>query len=207
MKPLAQSKTRLAGTLADSDREALSANLFARVVRAAVKSNLNRVLVVGGNDAIESEAYSLGAEWLPDCGNGLNACVQQTISHLAEQDTASIYLPADLPLVTPDDIDALILASEHGKKLTLCPADRDGGTNAIVVPVGSKFRLQLGENSFAKHIEQADQLGIEPTILKLPGIAFDLDTPDDLDYLSQIAPDEYAKLTQAANHVEISPGD
>ena len=189
MKPLAQSKTRLAGSLGDSERQALSANLFVRVVKAALRSKVDRVLVVGGDDAIKEVALGLGAEWSLDCGQGLNACVEEAIANLSKQDTVSIYLPADLPLVTSEDIDALVQASEHGRKLTLCPAERDGGTNAIVVPVGSQFRPQLGEDSFARHIEHASRLGIEQIVFRIPGLAFDLDTPDDLEYLREIAPE------------------
>ena len=40
--------------------------------------------------------------------------------------------------------------------------------------------LRFGADSFFPHLAAAKRQGIEPTVLKLPRIALDIDTPDDL---------------------------
>jgi len=40
--------------------------------------------------------------------------------------------------------------------------------------------LRFGEDSFFPHLAAAEACGINPTVLRLPGIALDIDTPEDL---------------------------
>jgi 2-phospho-L-lactate guanylyltransferase len=40
--------------------------------------------------------------------------------------------------------------------------------------------LRFGDNSYFPHLAAARQCGIEPTIVRAPGIALDIDNPQDL---------------------------
>jgi 2-phospho-L-lactate/phosphoenolpyruvate guanylyltransferase len=40
--------------------------------------------------------------------------------------------------------------------------------------------LTFGADSFWPHLAEAKRCGIDPTVLRLPRIALDIDTPDDL---------------------------
>ena len=40
--------------------------------------------------------------------------------------------------------------------------------------------LRFGDDSFLPHLATARGLGIEPTIVKLPGIGLDIDQPEDV---------------------------
>jgi 2-phospho-L-lactate guanylyltransferase len=40
--------------------------------------------------------------------------------------------------------------------------------------------LRFGDDSFFPHLAAARSAGIEPTVLKLPGIGLDIDQPDDV---------------------------
>jgi len=40
--------------------------------------------------------------------------------------------------------------------------------------------LKFGEPSFANHLTAARERGVEPTVLRLPGLGLDIDGPDDL---------------------------
>ena len=62
----------------------------------------------------------------------------------------------------------------------LAPAQRDGGTNAILAPAGSGFRSLLGRDSFVRHQELAQAMGLPYAVCNSPGFALDLDTPEDL---------------------------
>ena len=105
-----------------------------------------------------------------------------------------MYLPADLPLVAADDIKGMIDASQGGRALTLSPASRDGGTNGIVVPAGSRFRPEMGLGSFERHLTQAASVGTEPVVFTSDGFGLDLDLPADLEALEQVRPGYLAEL-------------
>ena len=43
-----------------------------------------------------------------------------------------------------------------------------------------RCRCRFGENSYFPHLEAARRCGIEPTVIRQPGIAMDIDHPVDL---------------------------
>jgi 2-phospho-L-lactate guanylyltransferase (CobY/MobA/RfbA family) len=45
--------------------------------------------------------------------------------------------------------------------------------------------LTFGEPSFSNHVERARSAGIEPLILRLPGLGLDVDGPEDLETLAR----------------------
>ena len=178
MKPLRQSKTRLAGVLSQQERADLSLAMFGRVV-AAAQDTLGAVWVVGGDDAVRKTAECLGAVWHEDPGNDLNDSVSFALDMACKNELSAIYLPADLPFVTAADIDKVVQASGEGETLTLSPAQQDGGTNAMLVPQCLSFPPMLGKDSFRQHKRQAESLRIPYAVCLSEGLALDLDTPDD----------------------------
>jgi 2-phospho-L-lactate guanylyltransferase len=64
--------------------------------------------------------------------------------------------------------------------MTIVPS-RDGkGTNALAVSPPDLIPFHFGDSSFEPHCAAARALGIEPRVLRLPGLGLDIDTPDDL---------------------------
>ncbi len=64
----------------------------------------------------------------------------------------------------------------------LGPDRRGEGTNALLLRLagrGPEFTFAFGDGSLAKHLEEARRLGLVAAVHDAPGIAFDLDTPDD----------------------------
>ena len=114
-------------------------------------------------------AIDAGRAWALDCGA-----------------SAVISLFADLPLIVPDDIRGLVARTEP----VVVGADRRGeGTNALLLRLagrGSEFTFAFGDGSLAKHLEEARRLGLEAAVHHSPGIAFDLDTPDDWSYFMHL---------------------
>ena len=188
MKPLHLAKSRLAAALTANERAAMSLSMLGRVVRAALESDACQVWVVGGDSEIERSVADLGAAWYEETGADLNETVSAAFHTAFAKDMVPMYLAADLPFVTSDDVSGLIEASSYGRKLTLSPAHRDGGTNAIVVPLDSKLRPVLGRDSFQRHKDQATTLGEYPTIYDCPGLGLDLDTLEDLRVFQEIEP-------------------
>jgi 2-phospho-L-lactate guanylyltransferase len=100
-----------------------------------------------------------------------------------------ISLFADLPLIVADDIGGLLARMEP---VVLGPDRRGEGTNALLlrfVGQGPEFTFAFGEGSLAKHLAEARRLGLGVGVHDAPGIAFDLDTPDDWSYFRQLTAD------------------
>jgi len=179
MKPLAESKTRLASALPPARRAALSLAMLRSVLRALSRSRMARIVVVGGDWRVRDEARKMGAAWRPDEFGDLNAALAAAFRALRADNLPAAYIPADLPLLSSEDVDALLVESRYGDALTLCPA-LDGGTNAIVVPPSAVFNPLLGVDSFRRHMRRARKLGLEPRVALIPGFERDLDTIEDL---------------------------
>jgi 2-phospho-L-lactate guanylyltransferase (CobY/MobA/RfbA family) len=48
------------------------------------------------------------------------------------------------------------------------------------LPTRSPFRFQFGPQSRLRHTEEAQRLGLMLALIESPGLAFDVDGPDDL---------------------------
>ena len=174
MKPLAESKSRLAGELPAARRALLSIGMLVRVLRAACAQSDAAVTVVGGDETVRTLSESLGAAFLPEPAAGLN----ESLAH-ALGDAGGLYLPADLPLIEREDV-ARLLAEAGPGHIVLAPDRRDEGTNALLLPPGIGFAPAFGERSFERHLRQARELGLEARVCRGAGLLLDVDTPADL---------------------------
>ena len=193
MKPLSSAKSRLSPALSADERSILSHSMLRRVLLAAGPP-AERIWVVGGDDLVREVATSLGAAWTADQGAELNAALEVAFARAAREKLCAMYLPADLPLVEADDVRGMIEASRSGQALTLAPASRDGGTNGIIVPLGSRFQPALGQGSFERHRNQARRDGVEPVVFTSDGLGLDLDIPADLEALERLRPGHLREL-------------
>ena len=202
-------KSRLAPVLGARSRHALSLMLLQHVLRCTgdAQAPLHR-WVVGGDRWVRRVAESEGARWLEELGTDLNDTLGRAMCRaFAGGSPAVVFLPADLPLLEPPDIDALMDATSGFSRIVMCPALNDGGTNALAMPRSMAFPLRLGTHSFARHLEAANSLGHLNTVLRREGFAFDLDTPAELQRCQATLPafDEglarwEAILEEAAEH-------
>ena len=100
---------------------------------------------------------------------------------LAQEKMAGmLQLPADIPLLTPEDIHALLQIHGSAPAVTLAPSRDQRGSNAVVCSPPDVLRLRFGDDSYFPHLQRARELGIEPGVVHRPGLALDVDTPDDL---------------------------
>jgi len=68
--------------------------------------------------------------------------------------------------------------------LSICPAIRDGGTNALVCSPPDAMPFQFGSDSARKHLEEAAVRGMPNARLRMHAFFRDIDTPDDLVWLA-----------------------
>ena len=188
MKPLSQSKTRLAPHMSEEQRSDLVVGMLRRVLGAIKGSSIEMFWVVGGDERIRNVARNFDGIWMEELGRNLNDTLGKAFDELAGRNAAALYLAGDLPFLKPSDLHSLLRSSRRNTNITLAPARRDGGTNAILVPPGIPFRPELGLRSFSKHLSTAAAMEVSVAICYSPGLGFDLDITDDLETFQHMEP-------------------
>lgn len=183
VKDLPRAKQRLAGVLSVRERQGLAGAMLEDVLGAlAASAGIAGILLVTRDPEARRLAVRYGARVLVEGENrGHTAAASLGARALAQEGVAGmVQVPADIPLVTPDNIAALLRAHGDAPAVTLAPARDERGTNALVCSPPDVLPLRFGDDSFLPHVRRARALGIEPQIVRLPGLALDVDTPDDL---------------------------
>jgi 2-phospho-L-lactate/phosphoenolpyruvate guanylyltransferase len=182
IKDTAQAKQRLAGIRSDTQRRALALAMAEDVLRAlAAVRELAGVLVVTDDPAAAELADRFGARVSADhAREGHTGAIAAAARSLAADRLGMLALPGDIPLVEPGDIRQMLAAHGASPALTIVPAHDEMGSNAVLCSPADAVPLRFGENSFFPHLAAAKGRGIEPTVIKIPRIALDIDTADDL---------------------------
>ncbi len=94
-------------------------------------------------------------------------------------------LPADVPLIETEDIDALLSIEMGARAAVMVPSLEGTGTNAIIRRPPDLFPSRFGPNSLALHKEEAARVGVECLIVSNERIALDIDEPQDLQLLAE----------------------
>jgi 2-phospho-L-lactate guanylyltransferase len=185
VKNFENAKTRLAPALSPEERRALFRLMVEDVLAAMTASRLAGVLVLTNEpEAIAlARQYDARTEGEPE-NLGQSAAVARAMGILeAEGVSTALQLPGDIPAASPAEIDALIGAhtAAAGRAMTIVQAHDFRGSNALAVSPPSLIPFHFGHDSFQPHLAEARAIGVEPQILTgLPGIALDIDTPEDL---------------------------
>lgn len=173
LKAAADRKTRLAGHLSPAERIALSLTMAQHVATTLLAlPDINKVLLLS-----PPPPEPLGATWAADLGTGLNPELERIRAGVRG---GVLIVHADLPLLGSDDLSELISAAQrHGA--AIAPDRRGNGTNAVALREGHLFRLAFGSNSFEAHRAQDGC-----AVVSRPGLAFDIDTIEDLEALRRV---------------------
>ncbi len=178
-------KSRLSGRLPAEARLSLVRSMLERGLAALRESKtVDRIAVVSPErDTVPSDILLLA-----DPGGGLNAALEAgRLALLAQGARELLILPADLPLVTAEDIDLLVERGRRGG-FALATDAAGTGTNALYVAPPAPFRLQFGPGSCFLHMQEAARLGLGAELLHTAGFDLDVDGPSELGEL--IARDE-----------------
>ena len=184
VKRLTGAKQRLSPVLSESERTDLARAMLLDVLVALRHAwGLAGVAMVTEDKEARALAREHGAALIGEAAGGLNAALTAGLSSLATYGAGgALIIHGDLPLVTAGEITALVAAHPGGKAATFVPA-RDGGTNAMLLSPVDALPLSYGEGSFEKHRAAALERNMAVTLLGLPGLELDIDTPDDLRHL------------------------
>jgi 2-phospho-L-lactate guanylyltransferase len=198
---LENAKSRLGGTLDAEERRDLVDTMIYRTVRAALATpGIAETLVVSPDrDALEQATF-LGARTLRQKGQGLNTGLREAREDaIAGGADAVVILPIDLPLVSPDALRQLIApldAVVERPLVVLAPDRHHRGTNGLLVAPPDAIELAFGGDSRAAHEACARDAGARYVELDGP-LGLDLDTPDDLLLVEELADDASEVLETA----------
>jgi len=201
VKPLYDSKSRLAHVLSPEERAALTSQILESTIGVlkGVKV-IERILVVSRDRKALKVARREGASTFNETEKqGLNSALTRA-SHIAVAKRADcvLIIPADLPYITVEDVEMMIGqaaeevviggSSDNGcqhRAISICGDLSLDGSNALLVCPPTGFKFQYGPNSYTLHQEEASRLGMSVRIIDAPGLKFDIDTEDDWnEYLS-----------------------
>jgi 2-phospho-L-lactate guanylyltransferase len=176
VKGPASGKTRLAGLLDGASRARLVGAMLDRVVAASRRARaIDEICVLGPAVFHSTERLTM----LADPGGGLNAALT---SALAQCDDVArlVILHADLPRLTAEDVERL--AAAPADTIAIAPDRHGTGTNALSLPLPAavRFAFAFGIGSFAVHSKEIQWLGLKRAVITSPGLARDIDVPDDL---------------------------
>jgi 2-phospho-L-lactate guanylyltransferase len=183
VKNLEDAKQRLAGVLSAAERHGLFRAMLEDVLSALSHSGgLAGVVLVTRDREVEALAARYGARVLEEKANRGHTRASSFGARMLAQEGAAgmVQLPADIPLVTPEDIEVLLQAHGSAPAVTLAPSRDERGSNAVACSPADVLPLRFGDDSYFPHLQRARSLGIEPRVVHRRGLALDVDTPDDL---------------------------
>jgi 2-phospho-L-lactate guanylyltransferase len=201
VKSLNQAKQRLADVLDGPARTALARAMLRDVLetlsswREGTSSTERTEVAVVTSDAFAVElARALKFEVIRDETNpGETGAIEMATRVCEEQGAEStVVIPGDIPLIAEWELEEIFAtAPEEGS--VLVPAADGRGTNAVLRRPAGLFPLRFGNDSFKPHLAAAQATGQRCVVLSLPGIALDVDRPDDLQQLVLADGDRHAQ--------------
>ena len=183
VKPMRRVKSRLGSVLGAEERLELSREMLNRVLEALAKvPEIERTLLVSRDSEAMALARHHGARTLSERPPiDLNQALQQaTRAAVGSGASAVLVVPADLPLVTADDLRELVTLAESPPVVVIAPDRRQAGTNALLASPAGLIEYAFGPASFDRHRALALSAGARVLVCDRPGLALDLDLPEDL---------------------------
>jgi 2-phospho-L-lactate guanylyltransferase len=193
VKILNNAKQRLAGHLTAAQRETLARKMYEQTLATLLQAKgIDRVVVVTGDPDAAQHARRSGVpvfEEREQLSHSASADAACTRAIQAGADTA-LLVPIDVPLALPEDFERLAAAARPG--VVIVPSADGTGTNALARTPPDVIESRFGTGSFQAHLEQARARGVPAGVLRIPGLMFDIDTPEDVTELLARAPDCHA---------------
>lgn len=194
-KSLATAKQRLADALTRQQRSQFAEAMLRDVLTAAAGvSNRIDIALVTGDSHAQAMAHELGFLVINDERNESETAAIQMATAECERrryDT-TVVIPADIPLITSDELHRVFdIAPEEGTLIV--PAYDRRGSNCVLRRPASVIPLRFGNDSFVPHCEAVHRSGKDLIILELSGIGLDVDNRHELELLVERAGDTNAQ--------------
>jgi 2-phospho-L-lactate guanylyltransferase len=191
VKELEGAKQRLSSALSPDERRLLATTMLEDVLEGVTAvGKLAGVLVVTVDPVATSLASRYGARIITEGAlEGHTGAVTAAARLLVREGRAGMMtMPGDIPRLLPAEIAATLAAHRAAPSFTIVPAHDDLGSNTIICSPPDAVPLRFGEDSFYPHLDAARARGIEPLIVRQPGIGMDIDNPVDLVTFLKMSP-------------------
>jgi 2-phospho-L-lactate/phosphoenolpyruvate guanylyltransferase len=174
-------KQRLKEFLGVEQRETLACMLYTQTLAALCQAEgIDRVAVVTCDAETAGHARRSGALVFEE---------NEQVSHSVSADAACLramelgastvlLVPIDIPTATPADFSQLAASVQAG--VIVVPSCDGAGTNALARTPPDCIQSRFGPGSFRAHLDQARSKGLPADVLRVPGLMFDIDTPEDV---------------------------
>ena len=183
VKQISQAKQRLSKILSSEERRDFFSAMLEDVLSMMVKIDFFEKIILATNCphaiSIAGRHSITHFETGPD--DGLNQAAGETVNHLLENGIRDMFLiPADIPLITEEEINSAIKAHPSAPSLTIVPSRDKLGSNCLLLSPPSMMPLKFGPDSYFRHLEIAQSNGLKINPMELPGFGLDIDEPKDL---------------------------
>ena len=183
VKDPAIGKARLAPILDAAQRRELCLFLARRTLELCAETfGPERTIVVTAAPDVVQLAAEAGVRVVREVagGNGLNAAVRLGAAQARKGGAdALLVVPADLALLTAEELRAAAEAIPAAPGCLIVPDRRDDGTNLLGLAPLREDLFAFGKASLERHAELARSAGCEVLIHRSAALALDLDLPED----------------------------
>ncbi len=183
VKGFTGAKQRTALILTPAQREVLAATMLQDVLVALAGSARLAGILVNTVDPVAAKlARRYGARVMSEGAlDGHTGAVTGMARVLAAEGKGGMLtVPGDIPRLTAAEVDAVVSSCAAPPAFTIVPAHDELGSNAVLCAPPLAVPLRFGDDSYFPHLIAARRQGIEPMIVRLPGISLDMDHPADL---------------------------
>lgn len=183
VKPMNNAKSRLSAVLSPEQRFELAQAMFRHVLSVVSSAPaVAGVLVISRDTKALAIAREMGAKTIQESAfSDLNPALTRAAMFIKSwRAQAVLILPADLPFLQVEDIQAL--AALGGKQSLVIATDHNGdGTNALLANPPDLIQFDYGPDSYQRHIASAKGAGITVRTYHSDSLASDIDVPADLE--------------------------
>ncbi len=191
VKDTRYSKQRTATRLDADQRQRLALAMLEDVLEAIAPTCERSpiVLVTVDPDAIALAKRYGATSTAAGAHDGHTGAVTAAAHELCRADRGGfLTVPGDIPLLTADEVNRLLDAHDAAcPAFTIAPSHDEMGSNAVACSPFDCVPLRFGDDSFRPHLAAARAGGLQANVLHLPGIAQDIDTPDDIERFLTLA--------------------
>jgi 2-phospho-L-lactate guanylyltransferase len=199
VKPLRLAKSRLSKVLTPEGRQRFAEAMLRHVLGVVQEvSQVTGTLVISRDNRALALAREYGAKTIQESGAPeLNTALIRATSIIASwRSDAVLILPADLPLISAEDITDIIEMGMHSHPGVVIATDRNkDGTNALFVQPPGLIDYAYGEGSFQRHAVMARDAGADVHIYKSDRLLQDIDLPEDIE--------NYQRMIQRGGYEDI----
>ncbi|MDZ4672263.1 MAG: 2-phospho-L-lactate guanylyltransferase [Phototrophicales bacterium] len=185
IKPLRLAKSRLSAIVTPEGREKLAEVMLRHTLKVVQSvAEVTGMLVVSRDNHALTIAREYGAKTIQESGTpALNEALERATSVVASwRSDAILVLPADLPLLSPEDIKEIIHMGQIDRPCVVLSTDRNrDGTNAFYIQPPGLIRYAYGEGSFQAHAVLARDAGAEVLMYESERMVQDIDLPEDIE--------------------------